>query len=283
MFPESILCGSYDFLASADEHWTLEHVRPLFNFDRDGLAPTRAWSSFCEGVTLNERVIRHMRTDFVRSATELRGKVGDQFARKFAEVVVRSSADFLTDNTMAGVVAHFDDELRQAFAHMVEWLLQYNSAPSFAADQWPRWINQYFAERLASMPLPFSRAEAAAMFGWVVSSGEHFPAAVAKYIQTDPYFAESYGVWSELKNRNLAQLYAKPLIDLIAFVLERSNRDGFFSCTEVSELLEQLLPELESEWVEKLLAICEFAAQLHCSEAPSWVERVLQRASELES
>ena len=281
VYPESILAGGYDFFAAADEAWTLEWVRPLFTFKLGEDAPARAWSSFCDGVKINERVLGHLRSDFRDAAANLRETVGENFAARFAEVMVRSASDYLSDGTLLDVIAAFDEAMRLKFTETVGYWLEHRSTSTFAEDQWPRWIDRYITDRIHAVPLALAGHEAGAMFPWVITAGKNFPSAVDKYVRTDPTFAESYGTWTELKGRGVAKIYPDSAIDLIDFVLVHSDPNTFYSCEDLGGLIDQLIEGLKAEGVEKLLTICELAAQVHCADAGLWRERVRQREVEL--
>jgi hypothetical protein len=275
VYGQSILAAKYDFLAAADEDWTVANLGPLFAWGADSERAARAWSSFVDGGTLNERVLRHLRGEFGGTSRALRGPVGIAFAECFAEVMVRSNADYISDGTLADFVASSDEEMRVAFAQRVGWWLVHRMTIDYSEEQWSRWISTYLTARLASQPRRLSPEEAAAMLDWIVASGSHFPEAVSLYVQSDARFAETYGFTNDLERHNVVEAHPADVAKLADFVV--GNAREMYWCDQLGGLLTQLLERLTADSRPVLLRICESAARLSCGEAPRWRVMIEQR------
>jgi hypothetical protein len=270
VYPQSILAAKYDFWAAADEQWTREHIRPLFSWEHDAVRAVRAWSSFVDGASLNERVLRHLREDFHGAFRAFRGRLGAKFAKRFAEVMVRSNSDYVSDGTLADFVAMSDEDMRGVFARQVGWWLLHQTTESYSESQWSRWIENYLITRIAAVPLPLSPSEAASMISWVVASGKYFPRAVSLYTESDPQFAQTFDVWRDISKFHLADTYPSDLAHLLNFILARTERSSFYSCDDIGKLLAKLMEHLTSDARPVLLSICESAARLSCGHASAW-------------
>jgi SIR2-like domain/Domain of unknown function (DUF4020) len=270
IYPQAILAANFTFLNDVDETWASERVRVLFAWANDHDGAARAWSAFLAGAPWNERIGTSLNSDLRTAFGELHNDLGKVLAGRFAQLVVHTSSNIHSDGTLATFIATADEEMRTHFAAQVSWLLLHQSTPEYAESQWPRWIEHYLAERLESRPLPLVPPEAGQMLGWVVTARSHFPDAVASYVRANARFSEFYGLFNEIKKRNLARQYPDQLALLLRYILERSDPAQFFVCSDLAEILHQLIPAVEALQRDTLLAVCEAAAKLHCPEASTW-------------
>jgi hypothetical protein len=270
IYPQAMVAANFTFFNDVDEAWAIERVRVLFAWADDHDRAERAWSSFLSGAPWNERVGTSLNSDLRIAFGELHDDLGKVLAGRFAQLIVQTSSSIHSDGTLATFIASADEDTRTDFAAQVSWMLLHHSSPEYAESQWPRWIEQYLAERLEDRPQPLAPVEAGQILGWVVAAGSHFPGAVAAYITAEARFAEFHGIFNEIKKRNVAQHHPQELARLLRYVLERSDPAQFFVCPDIGELLHQLIPVVESLQRETLLAICEAAARLHCPEALGW-------------
>jgi hypothetical protein len=209
----------------------------------------------------------------------LRGRRGERLAQRFAEVMVRSTADFVSDGTLAQFVASSDGDMRRVFTAEVSRLLHQMSF-EYAQDQWPRWIHKYVSDRVISQPLSFDELEAGLLLGWVLTSGDHFPNATAMLVSTEARFERFFGVLEDFNERELIGRFPNSVTELLNYVLERSDRETFFSCEAVGAVLHELISLVSGEEKTILLHICDSAARLGCEEAPEWRQAIETRWSE---
>lgn len=269
-YPQAILAAYYPLVNDMDEAWATDHIYALFTWEADRSRAARAWSSFLSVAPWNERVAKALNRELREAFGKLDGKLGKSLAGRFAQLVVLTSSDIHRDGTLAAFVAKSDEEMRTEFARSVSWLLLHRTTSEYAENQWSHWIEHYLRDRLASLPLALSSAESGQMLGWIIAAGSHFPSAVEMYLGAEPAFAEFYGIFNEIRVRNIAQKYPEELARLLLFVLERSDRTHFFVCSDVGELLTALIPRVSASERTTLTAICEVAARLGCDDAMEW-------------
>lgn len=274
VYPEAIVTANYSFFVAVDEGWSLENIRPLFSWQDEARA-TRAWSSFFDGCQLDERVLGQLRNDLSPGFKEFRGKLGESLASRFAEIMVRSSGDYVSDGTLDRFVSDTDEEVRVLFVKAVRWQLG-QMHPDYSSTQWPRWISNFLDKRIQGRPRPLSQEEAAEMLGWVLTSGDHFRDAVLLYIQTHPKFIYVYDAWRRFEHGDFVERWPTELAQLVKFILENTELSSFQACDAIGALIGRLLEQGTSVPKQDLIDICESAAGLGCGDAGEWRQMIVK-------
>lgn len=272
LYPEAIMTANYQFFVAVDEVWALENIRPLFSWQDEARA-IRAWLSFFDGGRLDERVLGQLRNDLSSHFKEFRGKEGKSLANRFAEIMIRSSGDYVSDGTLARFVSDTDEEVRVQFVKAVGWQLR-QMHPDYSSTQWPRWISNFLEKRIQGTPRPLSQEEAAEMLGWVLVSGDHFPDAVSLYVQTHPRFIYTYDAWHLFENGDFIERWPTELAQLVRFILKNTERSSFRACDAIGILIRRFLAQGSLIPKQDLIDICESAAGLGCSGVGEWKLRI---------
>ena len=247
---KSVLARRLEFLLAADEHWTTEHVIPLFQLDQrtDAIGVSQAvW----RGVIVQgfqPRTIEALGSATLQAVEQMNdlfprchGGRGD-FVRRFTEMVV------VTDDPLATWIPTFfsgaDPEDRRCFAESVGGILR-SMSDAVQREWWRRWLKEYWENRLKGVPPPsVDDKEGTVMLGWLADVKSLFPEAVELAVRT-PFGDAPPGLLYAMKQNGRWSRYPESTGRLLVSLGNRGEtppRLGRHAAVLVAELLELDLP-----------------------------------------
>jgi hypothetical protein len=277
IYIKAVAAGYFNFFISADEGWATESILPFFDWQDDALA-ARTWSAFFAGDRSDDRALGLLLEELPETFSRVTGELSLALARWFSVQVVGTTLDLYGHGTIRAFVNATDPDNLIAFARDVGWLL-HAAPPTYAEDQWARWIERYVRDRLASRPLPFAPHEAGEMLRWITVAGGLFPTAVDLYLQTDATIIEVHAFTADIKRRHLVEQFPAPLTVLLEFALGRATPGSFFDCVGIEEVLHELIPVAGPGLRRNLLAVCDAGARRGENSRPGAAAPAIPRAA----
>jgi hypothetical protein len=277
IYIKAVAAGYFNFFLSADEGWATESILPLFDW-QDGALAARTWSAFFAGDRSDDRALGLLLEELPETFSRVTGELSLALARWFSVQVVGTTLDLYGHGTIRAFVNATDPDNLIAFARDVGWLL-HAAPPTYAEDQWARWIERYVRDRLASRPLPFAPHEAGEMLRWITVAGGLFPTAVDLYLQTDATIIEVHAFTADIKRRHLVEQFPAPLTVLLEFALGRATPGSFFDCVGIEEVLHELIPVAGPGLRRNLLAVCDAGARRGENSRPGAAAPAIPRAA----
>ena len=197
-----VICASrMHFLFAADPDWTVEHVFPIFDWSDPNRA-RRAWSSFTGWGRWNDRMLddglmeRYL--EAVRHLAEFDDEARGRILGHLSGIALTSDRDPL--GWLPGVIVELRDNDRATLAEKVAGIL--DDLPDEAVEhQWVRWMENYWKQRLSSIPVQLSDDECTAMAGWIPFLSESFESGVHLVTQRPARFREHGDVLRHLERQ----------------------------------------------------------------------------------
>ncbi|MCU1616475.1 MAG: hypothetical protein JWO98_4015 [Frankiales bacterium] len=168
LLARTILGSNLRFYFAADSEWTRTHLLVLFDWNTHPTDAPAVWQGFlAQGRPddgLLEAGLLNLYLQSCQHADELgRDRSRTQLADHLAVVAMFASAE--PGSWLSDFVITAPAKLREAWASRVAArLLDLDSTES--AQQWTRWVREYWTGRVESVPLPLTVAEASKMAQW---------------------------------------------------------------------------------------------------------------------
>jgi hypothetical protein len=146
----------------------------------------------------------------------------------------------------------------------IAWML--DELPADAVEhQWQRWMRQYWQDRLDSIPVQLTAAEASALAAWVIYLTDSIADGV-KLATTHPAgLSEHTGMLGDLDENRLHRAPTE-LAKLIAHLM-RGTQPPFWRCYQLANIV----PELRAGAAPSdINTIVEEALRLGCRDAALW-------------
>jgi hypothetical protein len=195
-----VICASrMHFLFAADRDWTIQQVMPIFDWS-DPLRACRAWDSFTGWGRWNDQMLDAGLMEHYLEAARHLSEFGDEYRGRvlghLAGIALTSERDPLV--WLPAVIADLSDEDRARFAEKVGEIL--DDLPGEAVEnQWARWMQKYWNDRVSSIPAQLSIGESTAMAEWVPFLAESFEPGVQLVTRQPGRFREHSDVLRHLE------------------------------------------------------------------------------------
>jgi hypothetical protein len=263
----AIIGAYFTFFLAADELWTTENILPAFNWDADTNTAASAWAGHLVIGQWNDRVStmlwNYLEQCFSRISTELR----ESLAIRVAGMCVYGTANPLDSELLPKYISAAEEESRRKFASSIEQYLR-KEPSEFAELQWDRWIRRYWRNRLESIPLPLTAAEAGEMVNWVLTLGKYSPEAIELATQSNAEIPNNFLFFRRLKESILTE-NAAPTARLVAHVLSGAA-DAGMACQDIGQVIYMLADHRVAGTGKDLVDACSDAARLGCADALIW-------------
>ncbi len=176
--------GSYlRFLFGADEQWCGNILLPLFSWRATAeAAAQQVWDGYLQGRGgWNDRLLDHGLLDLLVNETPRvethQPVLVAHLCAQLAGIALNSKTDPVGTGWLRRFISLASPVTRHLWAGKVRESLS-RSPSELAESRWKTWIRTYWEQRLESVPVPLSPAEAAEMAGWTPYFTESFPEAV---------------------------------------------------------------------------------------------------------
>ena len=162
-----VLASQLHYFQAVDSEWTVTHLVPLFDWDRDPLQAGQAWHGFLGWGRPSAAVMEALNAGAVQLASHLEELAGER--EKYGQFVAVAASsvpdDPLEKAWFKAFLEKANDEDRARFAWEVGSWLE-SLLPDQRAEVWTAWLGRYLELR-ARLPPPPDVLEFSALVGWV--------------------------------------------------------------------------------------------------------------------
>lgn len=263
-FAEVIVASQLHFLFAADRDWCQANAMPLLHWDNSERA-RQAWDGFLFwGRWTDELLEAGLLRDYLVTGRHVEA-FGDDMRRRLAEHLAAVSlySDIDPGTWATTFTRDAPTPLRVEWLNQVAWTLGRLDA-EVRQRQWNRWMRDYWANRLDSIPLRLTFEEASALAGWVVHLEDSFEEAVGLAVAS-PAGLEQHGqLLRELSNH--VEHSPTACARLLAHLLAGTNAP-FWHC----DLVQEIAAKVRGHATEgEMRQIREQSLRLGCTAAAAW-------------
>jgi len=264
---EVIFASQLLFYFGADRQWCQDHVLPLLDWV-DAARARRAWDGYLTWGRYNDQLLTAGLLDHYQAAAIHLNEFCDERRRQYldhlAALTLFSQLDVLPQ--ILSFTATVEPAHRVEWMNHITWTL--GDMPTEAVDnEWQRWMQQYWQNRLNSIPLQLTFDEASAMAAWVVHLTD--PGSIGQGIDlatSHPAGLRRHAGILRTLNSNRIDNDPIQFAKLIAH-LTRHTEEPFWQCHELAELVPQLRNKADTTDINTII---EQALRLGCSNATQW-------------
>jgi hypothetical protein len=259
-----IVASQLHFFFAADRGWCENNVLPLLAWDDPDRA-RRTWNGFLiwgrwTDQLLEAGLLTHY-LDTARHIESFDDESRRQLAEHLATIALYSDIDPLTWTAEYTTIA--PEPARVEWLNQTSWTLDRLDSDA-RQRQWNRWMREYWARRLASIPSRLTPDEGTALAGWVVHLDGAIDVAVDLAVAS-PAGLEQHGNVVHLLSEHVQRApaaYAR----LVGHLLTGTT-PPFWDCHDLQSIVEQLHGRADEEDVRR---IREQALRLGCTNAADW-------------
>ena len=170
---EVIFASQLHFFRAADSEWCLDHVLPLLDW-ADPARARRTWDGFLAWGRFDSQLLAAGLLDqYIQAATRAADFPDDLRRQLYGHLSAAAlhTPDPATREWARALTASVDLTVRVAWMNQIGWHLA--TLPAEAAEEhWRSWMQEYWKDRLASIPTQLTTEEATAMAPWVICLAE---------------------------------------------------------------------------------------------------------------
>jgi hypothetical protein len=261
---EVIIASQLHFFFAADRDWCQANVLPLLAWDNPERA-RRTWDGFLSWGRWTDQLLEiGLLGDYLDTARNIEA-FGDELQRQLADhlaaVALYSEVD--PGTWVANFTRNTPDRVRVEWLNQVAWMLDRLDADA-RHRQWSRWMRDYWAQRLDSIPLRLTFEEASAMAGWVVSLEDAIDEAVDLAVAAPAGIQQHGNVLHDLSKHveRAPAAYAR----LLGHILGGTN-PPFWDCHYLQDIVARLRGRADEEAMRR---VREQGLRLGCIGAADW-------------
>jgi len=263
-----LLASQLHLLFALEAEWTRRNILPLLDWSVNSKRAQQAWHGFLDWGRWNEALLPDLISLYEKTFPHVKIDLGDQHMRKrfsedIAHIALFSSHNPLLNGWLSKFLLSVDASDREAWAGHIRHSLR--SLPKEAIRyMWDRWMNEYWKQRNAGVPLPPGAAELEQMVGWSVYLKPVFSEAVKQICQIVAPPLRQTLLYHELVREGVAANNPEALSRLLHHLLKKAE-DPFLHCYYVEQLVQKLADSSVSR--SALLELCNELARLGCKRA----------------
>ena len=252
----TVLASQFPFFLTADEHWTLDNLLPLFDARHDDFQC--AWDGFLTWGHLSPSTAECLRGKFIAAVPRIVQDFGEQMRTRFVQfysVVLGWLINGANDDWITEFFKHADANTKNQFAVQIGHRLR-NLDETGQHEWWSVWLKDYWENRLQGVPVPLDDAEIAQMLEWVMHLPGVFPDAVDVATRMRPISLTRSRVLYRIGESSLIKRYPKEIARLLIHFGECNVQPFFWYGTRdaVDKLLEKGLPSNLDQGLRELIA-----------------------------
>ena len=261
---EVVFASQIHFLFGADHAWCESQVLPLLDWDNPARA-SRTWDGFLTWGRWNDRLLSAGLLKYYAAAAghinELQEERRRQLYSHLAGVAVFSELDLLQWMRTLTVALNVDD--RAHWMSNVAWKLEKLSAEAIE-HKWQSRMQQYWQDRIDSIPIQLTVQEASAMASWVVHLTDSIEAGVTLATAHPAAVNEHSDLLRDLDHERLNRAPVA-FAQLLKHLLRGTSRPFWGG-----HFLAKIVPQLRAHPGVDVRAIVQEALRLGCDNAPEW-------------
>jgi hypothetical protein len=183
-----ILSRGLHVLYDCDPEWTLKHIIPLLDWQRNAEHALQSWHGFLFTSRLPEECLYTLLPQYVESAARLKSEpddllqIQDQLAGHIGSILLFTDVDPYAENWMGRILSESPSGLRLALAERVQWFLGHIDDIQQREVRWETRLKPYWKNRLDGSLPGLEDDEKAAMTEWILPLVSCLP-SVAELIQ----------------------------------------------------------------------------------------------------
>jgi hypothetical protein len=261
-----VLGAQVQFLHTLDREWTIEHVVPLFDWDRDRRRAGQAWAGFLQWGRFSEPVAQEMlpylKQCFAMTAADLKGH-REGLAVRLAGLALYSDIHPLESGWLMQFVQSADVETRSMWAARIA--AELDALDNKAKDEaWTRWIRRYWQDRTTGAPSPFADEEIEQMVDWALALGPHLAGAVDLLERRPIHVSQHSTLLYTLRDSPLLRAEPRSLARLLLHVMR-----GIGALSWDAEFVDAATRQLIASGADRdlLAALIDRLAELACPSA----------------
>lgn len=256
------------FFIDADAPWAVDRLLPVFGWDNPDRAE-KAWDGYLRRGQWHDHALIHLmpyfRASFGHLSTELAPR-RDKFCSFLAHIALQSTIHPLDDGWLTEFVAGADEETAVSWARAVDHALNQTQVVA-TADQWDRWIDDYWQRRSDALPRALTAAEASAMMPWLFSAGTNFQSAATVALEWPAGLGRYDHFLHRLAEHQFLVDHPTVVTKLLAGLLKRTH-GPFYGCDDLATVVRRVRARADETDAR---AVCNEALRLGCSSAGAWL------------
>ncbi|HEY3143013.1 MAG TPA: DUF4020 domain-containing protein [Acidimicrobiales bacterium] len=264
---ETVLASKVHFFSAADSTWCDSHVLPLLDWSEPARA-RRAWDGYLYWGRWNDHLLNAgLLTAYIETAAHI-GSFPDDLRHRLCEhlafVALVSEVHPLDNGWLTNFTSKADAGTRTDWMHEISSALR-QLPPENAEHQWERWMQRYWVERVAGVPLQLTEDEVAAMANWILHLTQSTDQAVDLATKRPARLAEHSAFLHQLTTERIQRSPAA-LARLVTHLLQGTEPpfyDGY-SLKEAVTAFKAQSPPIDTA------PIIEQALRLGWQDAPGW-------------
>jgi len=259
----AMLAHYVQFFYAVDPLWTQRCLLPLLDWDSDAERAECAWQCYLNNTRVDILAL-HEAMAYYRQTFRLVGSKLGSFREVFADhiglLAVESTVNPLDSDWLGEFIRTVEPEDRQHWAWAVGQRLE-SLNPAAVQAVWSRWMEAYWSQRIAGVPLLLEEGELAEMVGWLSRLQPVFSEAVGR-VCAGPEIGDI--PYHELVKLDWLVNFPEPLADLLLFALKNASKP-FYSCEDAVKLVE--LAHAAGATKRKVKDLCDHLVLLSCRRA----------------
>ncbi len=262
---EIVLSSHALFFFTSDRTWSETNILPLLNWAYP-MRARRTWDGYLIWGRWNDQLLNAgLLEGYLAAAahlTEFREELRQQLCSHLAAVALHSDVDPIP--WMRTFTATVDLDHRVEWMSQVAWML--SEMPADAVEyQWQRWMRPYWQDRIDSIPIDLSDAEASALATWVVYLTASICDGVNMATAHPAGLGQHMSILDDLDKNRLNNAPTE-LARLIAHLMQ-GTQPPFWGCHQLATIV----PELRNGGAPAhIKVIVEEALRLGCNDAAQW-------------
>lgn len=267
LLASTYLASQLHFYYGADPKWTASHVLPLLDWNGSEERASSAWRGFLfwgrwnDGLLgaglLNAYLATCGHSDTLDSDRQ------NALAGHLASIAMYSGTE--PTRWLPSFVSNAPEHIRARWTEQIAHILS-DSTPDESEEQWERWISTYWSNRVRSVPLPLTIAEASAMASWLIGLPTVRNQAVSLLVQTPAGLPEHVGFLYRIHDFDLTA-DATSWATAITHILRGTQGAEPFAIHYLKDIVQQLREANPAPDVSDLI---NEAMRLGATDAPDW-------------
>jgi SIR2-like domain len=237
-----VLASQIHYFLAIDSNWTLSHLVPLFDWDRNPKQAVQAWHGFLTWGRFSAPVLEVLSSAAVQLAFHLSdlGRERDNYGRFVAGAASELPDDPLEKPWLKAFLEKASDEDRAAFAWEVGCWLE-ELSPDERAEVWSAWIERYLQRRAGSPP-GTGALEFSAVLDWAPSLIKQAQSLVPLLERLPGHGCERSDLLFSMEEGNFEGIDSDLSGRLVALLLRRNGLEKWH-LDDLAATIERLISE----------------------------------------
>lgn len=229
------------FLYGADPTWTRERLLSSFDWTRNASHAEQVWDGHLSMGKFSDGLLTDLLPYYgwaIPHLRNLREELRNHFYGHLTDIAFLSSVHPLDDDWLAQFIVAGSEADRAGWARAVRERLKEVSEETKRAA-WPRWLKEYWSQRVRGVPMSLSPEEAGYMAEWTTELGVYYGEVVSQVLEGPVPALESDSFYHRLGTTELPQGHPDAVARLMEHVLS-GECDPFYACNEAMAVIDRV-------------------------------------------